>query len=115
MRATAKGRPRNRCRINSNFTVFAPSACHRTLMWEPYKVQGVSNSTKDFEMTTHPPSSSREKLAADIKRQIGNGKTARLLRALPIFKVASDMPPYLRRLLEQLDESEIAVKRQQRR
>lgn len=57
-------------------------------------------------MTTRNSGTKRQKLAADIKRQLGDRSTAQFLRTMPAFKVASDVPPYLRRLLDQLDECE---------
>ncbi|HEY4193457.1 MAG TPA: hypothetical protein VGM46_12495 [Mesorhizobium sp.] len=55
-------------------------------------------------MTAKNHRSGQEKLAADIKRDIGSGNTARLLHASPAFKPAADLPDYLKHLLDQLKE-----------
>jgi hypothetical protein len=47
-----------------------------------------------------------DQLAADIRRQFGDGATARLARTLPTFKVVSEIPEHLRILLERLECAE---------
>jgi hypothetical protein len=48
----------------------------------------------------------QDRLAADIRRQFGDGATARLARALATFKVVSEIPEHLRILLERLECAE---------
>ncbi|MHA6687882.1 hypothetical protein [Mesorhizobium sp. A556] len=52
------------------------------------------------------PTSTREQLATEIKRQLGDRKVARYMQSMPTFKVASDIPHYLRELLDRLEDSE---------
>jgi hypothetical protein len=66
-------------------------------------------------MTACNPTSTREQLAAEIKRQLGDRKVARYLQSTPTFKVASDIPHYLRELLDRLEDSEATAEARQRR
>lgn len=65
-------------------------------------------------MTAPKQNSKREKLAADIKRELGAGRTARFLRSMPAFKITSEMPDYLRQLLDRLEECEAPAQERQR-
>ncbi len=46
------------------------------------------------------------RVAAEIRRQIGDNTSRRLARAVPSFRVVSDIPDHLRELLERLDGME---------
>jgi hypothetical protein len=48
----------------------------------------------------------RERLPADIRRQLGTEATTRFLRTLPTFRTESDIPDRLRELLDRLDAME---------
>lgn len=48
----------------------------------------------------------QEKLATDIRRQIGDRSLARFLGAMPTYKVVSEIPHHLKELLERLEASE---------
>ena len=48
----------------------------------------------------------QDRLAGDIRRQFGDLSTTRFLRAMPAFRVVSDIPDHLRQLLDRLEASE---------
>jgi hypothetical protein len=48
----------------------------------------------------------QDKLAADIRRQIGDRSLTRFLGAMPTYKVVNDIPRHMQDLLEQLEASE---------
>jgi len=45
-------------------------------------------------------------LAADIRRQFGDGSVRRFARSLPAFKVVDDIPGHLKTLLDQVERAE---------
>jgi len=48
----------------------------------------------------------QDKLATDIRRQIGDRSLTRFLGAMPAYKVVNDIPRHMKDLLEQLEASE---------
>jgi len=48
----------------------------------------------------------QEKLANDIRRQFADLSTSGFLRAMPAFKVVSDIPDHMKDLLDRLEASE---------
>lgn len=48
----------------------------------------------------------QEKLANEIRRQFADLSTSRFLRAMPAFKVVSDIPDHMKDLLDRLEASE---------
>jgi len=63
-------------------------------------------SIQDFNMNAPEQSPQNEKLASDIRRELGRDRTARFLRTVPAFKIATDTPDYLRQLLDRLEKCE---------
>ena len=51
-------------------------------------------------------SGGQERLAVDIRRQIGSEATKRFLRLLPAFRTEADMPEQFTVLLDRLDHVE---------
>ena len=45
----------------------------------------------------------RGEIATDVRRQFGSEATQRFLRALPAFRLETDMPKHLRELLDRLE------------
>jgi hypothetical protein len=66
-------------------------------------------------MSAPKQSPDRKELDADMKRAIGDGRTARFLHKMPVFKVVTDMPDYLGQLLDRLEECETPARSQRRR
>ena len=55
---------------------------------------------------TRTASERQQDLASTIKHQLGTQASRRLLRSMPNFQVASDMPKHLKVLLEELENTE---------
>ena len=55
---------------------------------------------------TRANSQQRQQLARDIRHQFSDRATTRFLRAMPTFKVVTDLPEHLRELLDNLQASE---------
>ncbi|TPO11585.1 hypothetical protein FJ987_18420, partial [Mesorhizobium sp. CU2] len=48
----------------------------------------------------------RGEIAADLRRQLGSEATQRFLRAMPAFRLETDMPKHFRELLDRLDRAD---------
>ncbi len=65
-------------------------------------------------MTAPKQNSKREKLAADIRRELRGRRTVRFLNTMPAFRITTEMPDYLRQLLDRLEESEAPAQSRRR-
>jgi len=64
------------------------------------------NRPTGFETMSRNTGERQERLATDVRRQLGEGATTRFLRAMPTFKVVKDMPRHMTDLLDRLEETE---------
>lgn len=55
---------------------------------------------------SHNGTNSSKRLQEEIRRQFGSAGTTRFFHSLPAFRVDSDLPGRLSRLLEELDGAE---------
>ncbi|TGQ71024.1 hypothetical protein EN829_001145 [Mesorhizobium sp. M00.F.Ca.ET.186.01.1.1] len=60
-------------------------------------------------MKTRNKAEKAEKLAAEIRRQLGSEATTRVLRTLPAFRVDKDIPNRFRDQLDRLDGMETNI------